>query len=924
VLARSALRNVAPTAAGVAAFGPGAAVGAAAGLPLDPFTFGGASVVGGLITGTAAAMGAGAAASAAQQPVLDRIPGLDSDAQAQDEAAHPTAAFVGGVLPQAAFLRPGWAGVRAALTGAGIGGGVEAGTEYEQTGTIDPLHVGLQTAAGALLNHETRLGELTGAAGKVAASTTLRAVAAVPRLATRAVDASLAHLPEPMRNAAVAASVRAGTVPDRALTSEVRRTLDPYSEIDDRSTPDEKAALHVSDRDADVREASPLHPDPASSGENDNRLATMQAYLGITGKAAPVPSPAPMPAATDYVGGITKAEGTGRNPLSSADGYGNFLSSTWLNLYKKHFDTNGMSDADILALRHDKATGQQMIALYGQENAAGLRASGLEDSAGNLSLAHFLGLGGARSVLRADPNAPVESVLPHNVIAANERVLRGKTASDVIAWAHKRIGNASGQPVARPDAVPQWDAETDAVPSDAPDYQTVSFRPDELETDAGLMQYKSGGDEQGVTDRLRGVEQWNPVYSGKTVVWEDLAGRNVVVDGHQRLGLAKRLYPEDPSIRLDAMVLREADGVTPQEARAIGALKNIAEGSGDAIDAARVLRDAPAGADLPRVGNTLAAHANGLAALGNEAFGAVLNGLIDPTHAAQIGRILADSPELHMAMVKLIRDAQPRSAAEAASIVRQAQADGFGQRRETQLGMFGDEPQESLYGPSARILEASKRRLKIERRTFNTLTENAARIEGAGNVLDREANQAKVSSNDQAIAFLDRAAYRAGPVRDALLDAARRSLEGDHVNAVSKFLDAIDRLSPEDVAGGVDKGTSAGSASERSGRALGDPETDGELADGRGLPGGATPFEDAVSAEQQGLAFSEPEGIAATKQTASVEHDLIMDQPEGLFRLSDDGGEQSFHDLLKAADADLAAVDKARACLAPAEAADGA
>ena len=58
-----------------------------------------------------------------------------------------------------------------------------------------------------------------------------------------------------------------------------------------------------------------------------------------------------------------------------------------------------------------------------------------------------------------------------------------------------------------------------------------------------------------------------------------------------------------------------------------------------------------------------------------------------------------------------------------------------------QLGMFGDAPTTSLYVPIARILAAAEKRLRDEKRTFRTLSERAGAIEGAGNVLDRGANQ---------------------------------------------------------------------------------------------------------------------------------------------------------------------------------------
>jgi len=58
------------------------------------------------------------------------------------------------------------------------------------------------------------------------------------------------------------------------------------------------------------------------------------------------------------------------------------------------------------------------------------------------------------------------------------------------------------------------------------------------------------------------------------LVWHDNAGRNHIVDGHQRHALAKRIAEADPTQdpHLLARVLREADGVSDKEARTIAAL----------------------------------------------------------------------------------------------------------------------------------------------------------------------------------------------------------------------------------------------------------------------------------------------------------------------------------------------------------------
>jgi hypothetical protein len=125
--------------------------------------------------------------------------------------------------------------------------------------------------------------------------------------------------------------------------------------------------------------------------------------------------------------------------------------------------------------------------------------------------------------------------------------------------------------------------------------EVQSFRPGELAVDARRFQFKEGGDETGLTERLAGVERLDPIKAGMAVVFQDRDGTRYIVDGHQRLGLARRIAAADPAQdpRLNAFVLRAADGVTDAEARAAAAAKNIAEGTGTAIDAAKVLRARP-------------------------------------------------------------------------------------------------------------------------------------------------------------------------------------------------------------------------------------------------------------------------------------------------------------------------------------------
>lgn len=78
------------------------------------------------------------------------------------------------------------------------------------------------------------------------------------------------------------------------------------------------------------------------------------------------------------------------------------------------------------------------------DNIASLTSAGIQPTPGNTYLAHFLGAGGARSVLGADPSTPVSSLLSPDAIAANKSVLEGKTAGEVAAWAANKFGGEPG------------------------------------------------------------------------------------------------------------------------------------------------------------------------------------------------------------------------------------------------------------------------------------------------------------------------------------------------------------------------------------------------------------------------------------------------------------------------------------------------
>jgi hypothetical protein len=301
------------------------------------------------------------------------------------------------------------------------------------------------------------------------------------------------------------------------------------------------------------------------------------------------------------------------------------------------------------------------------------------------------------------------------------------------------------------------------------------FDPREIETDAKAMQFKDGGDASGVTDRLAGVRQWNPLRSGKVFVFERTNGARIIADGHQRLGLAKRLASEGADdIRLDGYLFREADGWTVNEMRTEAALKNIAEGSGTAIDAARVLRASGDDASLPRTGS-LMRDAEGLRHLSDDAFGLVVNEVVSVRDAAIVGRVAAASPDRHAGMLAILKDGAYGRAEDVEIAARKLSQEQWVARNDgAQVEMFDlGEMVPALWHERNKAVGAATEALRGEGRAFNHLVNNASLYEQAGNALVSDVNAARAQATSGAAGVLARLAELPGPIREAVDQAAR-------------------------------------------------------------------------------------------------------------------------------------------------------
>jgi hypothetical protein len=409
----------------------------------------------------------------------------------------------------------------------------------------------------------------------------------------------------------------------------------------------------------------------------------------------------------------------------------------------------------------------------------------------------------AEAVQPAGPSAPVGDGNPPT--RGQEALPRDRGAE----------GDTGIEPVSAPrdQGLPE-DVPDRVVSTEAPAIEQID--PRDIGVDARRFQFKEGGDEQGVTERLQGVQQWDPRLAGTVLVFRDAQGKDWVADGHQRTGLARRLIEGGhPPFKMNAFVLDAADGITDADARAIAAVKNIAEGTGSPIDAAKVLRAAKeTGIDLPPLPprSTLVRDGMALADLSPDAFGMVINEVIPSAYGAIVGRMVKDHAAQEEAL-RVIAASKPENARQVEMIVRDMLNSGI-ETQTRQGGLFGAEAfASSVVLERAKIADQALKLLKQDKRLFATLVDEAERIEGAGNALNRDANKTRLSTDEQAADLLTQLAFRAGPTSTELTRLAR-GLKNGEITPHAAARDFLKTLRTA-IEGGLDEGDSAGGAGAR-------------------------------------------------------------------------------------------------------------
>jgi len=316
--------------------------------------------------------------------------------------------------------------------------------------------------------------------------------------------------------------------------------------------------------------------------------------------------------------------------------------------------------------------------------------------------------------------------------------------------------------------------------------------PHSIEVDPKRFQYKIIGEHTstGSVGSLSGVRKYDPNLAGILQVWKDPAnGKTYVVNGHNRLDLGKKLGAESVAVRY----LKAPDAKT---ARSIGALTNIAEGRGDALDAAKFFRDTGISKeDLSAKGipmrEKIATDGLALSKLDDSLFRKTIDGEIPMARAAIIGGSGLQPAQQRDLMTLVDKEGKKKTLTDGAISEMVDIAKSSQTHQESTMSLFGEESvTKSNMIEKAKLQAAIKQRLSREKNLFGTVSRGRAATELArgGNTIDREKSGDLSTQASQSLKTFDQMKNLSGPMSDAINHAASRMAAGESQKSVEKDL----------------------------------------------------------------------------------------------------------------------------------------
>ena len=294
--------------------------------------------------------------------------------------------------------------------------------------------------------------------------------------------------------------------------------------------------------------------------------------------------------------------------------------------------------------------------------------------------------------------------------------------------------------------------------------------------DPDRFQYKQGYEaDTGAGLGLTNIRKYDPGLAGRLTLFHD--GKYFVVNGHQRLAAMRRFRVKTCDVQIMGAPENSAS-----DARAYGAILNIAEGHGTALDAAIFMRETKTGPEYleacgvdmtestrrSRYQPYAVENATALYHLSDGIFRGVQDQTIAEHTAVVLGRELPDDEPAQVAVLKSLTEMKSMPDSRLTELIRLAK--GAGTATEEQTDLFGTHTlTSSLVPQQAEIMAYVRDCLRKDRRLFGTVLDNHQRLKAARTKVDCEAAQEISAGSALRIEMLDRSAYFVGTDTNATI-----------------------------------------------------------------------------------------------------------------------------------------------------------
>ena len=302
---------------------------------------------------------------------------------------------------------------------------------------------------------------------------------------------------------------------------------------------------------------------------------------------------------------------------------------------------------------------------------------------------------------------------------------------------------------------------------------------------AGQEQTESISIDQG---KIVEKQIFDPVQSGHILVYEDRNGVKTVVDGHQRLKLAQA---ENADVQ--ALVLREVDGFTPEMGKVSSMVKNFYEGTISKADLPKY-KKYPDLVDLIDAVNPQLKAAQGLVNLAPKAYMAMYHNIVGDDIGSLVGQsVLGEQRQL--AMMDILKKQGPINIEQARQVIKET----------LDNNILDTYDMESLAKSFQALNYIPERKMMVNQIIQDLETENF-RLKNEGAKLPKDSDQrilndARRTQNEKTIKLIRSYGNQEGEIADIITDGARAYKDAGNVG-----LEDFARTTADDIRKGVDEG----------------------------------------------------------------------------------------------------------------------